>query len=423
MNERSLSGSVPDAALESELRVFSDAVRLNFRHWRGSIATFVLVTAAVIWFGRDHAPRSHWSVWTALVSANTLGQAVLLSRLEKAAAGSRAESVVRCHRWLVANFLVSSSLYGYLPFLVSSAAPSLSVFACLFNALMAFTFANAPGTRGIVLAGTGPMLVMGTAALALRLGDLRIALGYAVLLSFLILYGLRIQAATWATTRARQAAEDALQALAVNQRQLVEVERDRALLLERQRLTRDMHDGLGSALAASLAAVERGDVQPARLAVSLRDCIDDLRTVLDSLDPMEHDLVALLATLRHRMERRLETAGIRSVWRVGELPPLEWLGPSEALHVMRIVQEVLNNAIRHSCATSIRFATKMHADKVEVEIADNGIGFDRATRRTGRGLGHLEQRAAALGAALAVDSQPGGGTRVVLTLDVARPHA
>ena len=214
-----------------------------------------------------------------------------------------------------------------------------------------------------------------------------------------------------------------LQALAVNQRQLVEVERERALLLERQRLTRDMHDGLGSALAASLVAVERGDVQPARLAASLRECIDDLRTVLDSLDPMEHDLVALLATLRHRMERRLEAAGIRSVWRMAELPPLEWLGPSEALHVMRIVQEVLNNAIRHSHATSIRFATEALAGTVEVEIADNGIGFDRAALRAGRGLGHLEQRAAALGAGLMVDSQAGGGTRVVLTLDVARLQA
>jgi signal transduction histidine kinase len=91
---------------------------------------------------------------------------------------------------------------------------------------------------------------------------------------------------------------------------LVQVEREQALLLERQRLMRDMHDGLGSALMSSLVLVEQGRLQAKDVAKVLRECVDDLRLVIDSLEPVGHDLVALLATLRYRLGRRLEHSGL-----------------------------------------------------------------------------------------------------------------
>lgn len=208
--------------------------------------------------------------------------------------------------------------------------------------------------------------------------------------------------------------------LRLNQRRLLEVERERALLLERERLTRDMHDGLGSSLVGSLVEVERGEVDPGRLTVILRECVDELRSVIDSLEPIGHDLVALLSNLRQRFELRLQTAGLVLEWQMDDLPELAWMGPPEALHVMRIVQEVLTNAIRHSAAKRVRVATHLVGDAVQLNIADNGNGFDTATTPSGRGMHSLRQRMALLGGSLHIESAPGSGTHVRLNLPVAR---
>ena len=67
------------------------------------------------------------------------------------------------------------------------------------------------------------------------------------------------------------------------------VEQAQLLSHERQRLMREMHDGLGSALMSSLVAVERGQMQPGDIAQVLRECVDDLKLTIDSLEPVGDD--------------------------------------------------------------------------------------------------------------------------------------
>ena len=208
--------------------------------------------------------------------------------------------------------------------------------------------------------------------------------------------------------------------LLLNQRRLAEVERERAVLLERDRLARDIHDGLGASLVGSLVELERGEVDPARLTLMLRDCVDELRSVINSLQPTDHDLVALLSNLRQRFERRLEAAGLALQWEMADLPALDWLGPSEALHVVRIVQEVFANAIKHSAARHIRVAALIVGDAVQLFIVDDGIGFDAADASRGRGMRSLEQRANLLGGTIRFESAPGEGTGVRLRIPVVR---
>jgi signal transduction histidine kinase len=204
---------------------------------------------------------------------------------------------------------------------------------------------------------------------------------------------------------------------------LLSIERDQALLLERQRLMRDMHDGLGSALMSSLVLVEQGQLPNHDVAVMLRECVDDLRLVIDSLEPIEHDLGALLATLRYRLGKRLEHAGLSLEWGVRDLPPLPWLNPSQALHVLRILQETLTNVLKHASASRVRILTRVDEPagqprRVCVCIEDNGLGFDIDSAKAGRGLRHLRQRARGLHGEVDIDSQPGQGTRVSLYLPV-----
>lgn len=247
-----------------------------------------------------------------------------------------------------------------------------------------------------------------------------------VLLSFLFAvqrrYGTAIAQAerSAAVLEARLAEREA--ELRANHERLRLVEREQALLLERQRLMRDMHDGLGSTLMSSLVLAEQGRLSPEALAGTLRECVDDLRLVIDSLEPIEHDLVTLLASLRHRLGRRLEAAGLAMRWEVDDLPPLPWLNPPDALQVLRIVQEVLTNVLKHAQARTVRIATGTEAGQVRVLIEDDGHGFDPARADGGRGLRHLVQRAARLGGRLVIDSAVGQGTRIGLYLPLQRPE-
>ena len=204
--------------------------------------------------------------------------------------------------------------------------------------------------------------------------------------------------------------------------QLREAERQQALLLERQRIMADMHDGLGSSLLSALVAVEQGHMSHDKVVEVLRECVDDLRLVIDSLEPVGHDLVSLLATMRYRLGKRLQTGGLKLDWDVQDLPPLPWLEPPDALHVLRLMQEALNNVLKHANASRVRMVTRHHGSYVEIRVEDDGAGFDLQTIQHGRGLKSQIKRAQRLGGKLRIDSSPGNGTRLSLRLPVERKN-
>jgi signal transduction histidine kinase len=210
-------------------------------------------------------------------------------------------------------------------------------------------------------------------------------------------------------------------ALEANYSRLAQAEKLHALAEERQRLMRDMHDGVGGQLITALAALEGGRTAPADVAQIVRECIDDLRLVIDSMEPIEDDLLALLGSLRYRLEPRLNAAGIRLVWQVRELPPLPYLTPRNVLHILRVLQEALTNALKHAGATRITVTTEIDeaAGGALISVADDGHGFvpeaERGNRPPGRGIGNMRRRAEAVGGSIAIDSGP-RGTRITLAL-------
>jgi signal transduction histidine kinase len=204
--------------------------------------------------------------------------------------------------------------------------------------------------------------------------------------------------------------------LATSYEQLRGVERAQLLSEERQRLMREMHDGLGSALMSSLVAVERGQMPPAEIAQVLRECVDDLKLTIDSLEPTGDDLLILLATLRYRLEPRLQAAGIELEWGVQSVPTIPWLNPAAALSILRMLQEVLTNVLKHARATSISVSTACADGHVAVIVEDDGVGFDpQRIDRPGRGLDNLRRRARALGGVVDIASVR-GATRVCIRL-------
>ncbi len=205
--------------------------------------------------------------------------------------------------------------------------------------------------------------------------------------------------------------------LNASHQKLREIERREVLFQERQRLMQDMHDGLGSSLVSTLRMVEHGHIDEADIAQLLKGCIDDLKLTIDSMEPVETDLLLLLGTLRFRLQPRLESTGIRLRWEVRDVPPLAWLDQRHSLHILRILQEAFTNVIKHAGASEIIVTTGVRDGCVCVGVADNGKGFDVAAAGPGRGLGNQARRAEVICSRVELLSGP-QGTRFTLLLPV-----
>ena len=207
------------------------------------------------------------------------------------------------------------------------------------------------------------------------------------------------------------------QLLKRNFERLRESERIKAEGQERQRIMQDMHDGLGSQLMSSLMLFERGAITHEQVAEILRESIDDLRLAIDALAAEETDLGSALGNLRYRIEPRLRAAGIELAWDARNLPESIGLHPDAVLPILRIVQEALNNALKHSGARVARvtFDTSRvgEAEYLDIRVADNGRGMS-ADGVGGRGLLNMRNRALRIGAQLNIVSAPGSGTVVHL---------
>lgn len=247
-------------------------------------------------------------------------------------------------------------------------------------------------------------------------------------LAFLISFGKRaldafieleksntVLARSIAETRAELAeSESARQQLIVEQ----------AIAGERGRLMQEMHDGIGSNLVTALA-IARKQQQPEATVKTLSRALSDLKITVDSLEPVEGDIVVLIANLRHRMASDLRDAGIQCKWEVEKCAPIPWLDATNALHVLRIFQETISNVLSHSNATEMRIGCVEQRYEgvpgISVYVSDNGDGFDEENVETaGKGLSNIHARAQSLHGKLSSRSEVGSGSVVTLWLPYER---
>ncbi|WP_130466516.1 sensor histidine kinase [Corticibacter populi] len=231
-------------------------------------------------------------------------------------------------------------------------------------------------------------------------------------------------------TQIEEAEERLRQAMLQNR----ELEIQKARLEERGRMVRDLHDGLGSTLTGSIA---RWSTWPSA-AVRADEVVDvfqqihnELRLILETgtiTDP--HDFMALFANTRLRLQRALENAQIRSQWRTEGLEAL-CLKPEKALPILRLLQEALTNVIKHSAATIVQIQLIQRAGQLHLHVRDNGAGMalGRMTseemttdgRARGMGLAGMRQRVRELGGAFCIDTAPGEGCHVHVSILLESP--
>lgn len=195
--------------------------------------------------------------------------------------------------------------------------------------------------------------------------------------------------------------------------------RKATLEAERMRLMGDLHDGIAGNLVSIIALCEQGgDDGPGReVAQASRRALTDLRLVIDSMEDVGGDLAMMLTAFRDRVEPQLRRAGIRLDWQARDLPDLPGLAPATTLAIYRILQEAVNNAVKHSGSETVvvaAMASPLPGHGVRLMVRDAGSG-GAGTRHGGYGMANMRKRAEALGATLAVDSDA-DGTRVLLDL-------
>lgn len=192
---------------------------------------------------------------------------------------------------------------------------------------------------------------------------------------------------------------------------------------ERARIAQELHDGVGQSLTVILleagALAGRSHVDPTeldRIRELARTSLDEVRGVARQLRPHVLEDLGLRSALS-ALTTELFGHGDTHVRR-GIAPGLPDLEEATELVVFRVAQEALTNVARHAAAATVEVRLARVGDRVELVVADDGVGIPRAA--DGTGLRGMRERAAIIGADLAVGPSDTGGTVVRLQVPVTR---
>lgn len=403
--------------------------------------------AAILWgfrtltFVIETLPASAWPLWRLLYHCATGGFVIALTifalRLSQTVR-PRVEQALLAY-WLLGPvaFVVSGGSEHILGRLWAGGLIPIGLAMVVATLVAAFrrriwdTVALALAISLAVMTGVHDYLMVISASLLQTLapgwaGQRIFMLHYGANLVLLVMgsiLALRFVAALQAVEQLNRTLESRVEererALADNYDRLARLERQHAADEERQRIMRDLHDGLGSQLFVTLSRVETGQLAGDGVAESLRECIADMRLALEASSPDGDNFLQAWGDFRFRWTRQLENAGVASRWRTEPPDAGIRLSPHIGLQLLRIAQETLTNILKHAKARQVQVALVAEEGKVILDIADDGVGMG-AVPGNGRGLANIRARVARLGAQLGV-SPATPGTRVRVALPVAGP--
>lgn len=211
-------------------------------------------------------------------------------------------------------------------------------------------------------------------------------------------------------------------------REREQVERRHALEAERSRIARDLHDDLGSSLteisvlASTGQRPQAGEAGHANLFRSIagkaRGLIAALDVIVWAVDPEDNSLQSLADYLTGYTAEFFSHTNLSCHFRVPvAFPPITLEG--RVRHdLLMAVKETLNNIARHADATEVEFRMAYSGDILEIEISDNGKGFEGVPEKDRRGLKNLPARLKQIGGDCTVESRLGGGTMVKIRLSL-----
>lgn len=194
---------------------------------------------------------------------------------------------------------------------------------------------------------------------------------------------------------------------------------------QRRAFARDVHDELGGMLGAlkmdaarvarRVEGEELGSMTRALLALT-QETIDAAKRIAEDLRPSALDHLELPVAIRKDLEAFTRRTGIRHALDASRAST-DRLSPRRAVAIHRIFHEALTNAARHSGARTVHVALTVEVEHFALDLRDDGRGFDLgAIGEHSLGLLHMQERARGIGGSLRIESSPGAGTRLALTV-------
>jgi signal transduction histidine kinase len=204
---------------------------------------------------------------------------------------------------------------------------------------------------------------------------------------------------------------------------------------ERKRLAAELHDGLGQDLLVMNNELQQfmqenmGSREELKQVASLvQESIEGVREISANLHPHHLERLGLRAAIEAMVEKVSRSSGL-TIRLTGDT--IDRLFPKETeIHVYRIIQEALSNIVRHASAKNVTVQVKKNSESIEITVTDDGKGFninDALVRRSSRpsgeglhgfGLSSMTERVRIIGGQMNVESSPGSGTTVHVSLPV-----
>jgi signal transduction histidine kinase len=212
------------------------------------------------------------------------------------------------------------------------------------------------------------------------------------------------------------------------QLQLRRAEQERALERERTRIAQDLHDDLGSSLTrltllsglvtADKDNPEQVEIHANKLSQAADQTVRALEEIVWAVRPGSDTLQSLIDYTTHFANELFESTSMRCRMDLPSQLPALPLPPEMRHNTFLIVKEALTNALKHSGASEVRVQARLAGSTLQILVADDGNGFDPESLAEGRrnGMGNMRRRAATMNAKLDLQSAPGKGTTVTLSV-------
>jgi signal transduction histidine kinase len=199
---------------------------------------------------------------------------------------------------------------------------------------------------------------------------------------------------------------------------------------ERVRLGRELHDNISQTLYAvclTLESVQKKNTLAPELKQRVDQCMTELRRLnqevrsyLRDLEPARLNSQSFTEAVANMIVSFTAEDGIHIEQRLDE-EAVALIPPHHIAEIMNILREAVSNGLRHGGARTISLLAGRSEHEVAVAVQDDGSGFVGTGNGTGHGLANMQARATALGGSLRVESTPGKGTRVLLSLPIVSP--
>lgn len=204
-------------------------------------------------------------------------------------------------------------------------------------------------------------------------------------------------------------------------RKITELEKQKEIDRERQRISREMHDDIGAGLTQITLMSESAKMKtnPRELddiAQTSRQLVNSMSEIIWSLNPENKTAELLMNYLREQLNRLLEYSDIQYSIQLPEGGSTLLLSNEQRRNILLVTKEIVNNAIKYSKADHLSVLAVLNENRLVFTVQDNGVGFDADAISSGNGLKNIRHRVEELKGTLTVATAPGMGSKFVYTI-------